>query len=89
MLKATAKIVLLLLSAILILYFAIDIFAYFFQPMYMSAPMPAPPPPMMGMEAGPIKINISEETPWLSIVKLLTTVLGTYLGIKVINKYVK
>lgn len=49
----------------------------------------APPPLPIGIEAGPLKVSIGESTPWESVVKLISTVLITYLGIKVINKYVK
>ena len=48
-----------------------------------------PPPPPMQAEAGPLKIVIDSATPWESIAKLMTSILGTYLGIKFINKYVK
>ena len=48
-----------------------------------------PPPPPLGIEAGPIKVVVDEETSWMAIAKALVTVLSTYLGIKLINKYVK
>ena len=54
-----------------------------------SMPMGLPPPPPMSMEAGPIKVVIDEATPWESLAKLVSTILATYSGIKVINKYVK
>ena len=41
------------------------------------------------IEAGPIKITLSNATEWMTVFKLMFTVLGTYAGIKVINKYVK
>lgn len=68
-----------------------ELMQYFFKPMYALAPAPLPPPvsPMMGIEAGPIKVNISEDTPWQGIAKLLVTVLGAYLGIKLVNKFCK
>lgn len=62
----------------------VDLIQYFYKPMYALAP-----PPMMGMEVGPIKVNISEDTPWQGIAKLLVTVVGAYLGIKLVNKYCK
>ena len=49
----------------------------------------APPPPSIGVEAGPLKVVIDDNTPWELIIKAITTILSTYLGIKVINKYVK
>lgn len=85
------KILLYLASGVLLIYFSIDVFEYFLKPMFLAVPVPTapPPPPMMSVEAGTVKVVISEETPWISIAKMLTTVLGTYLGIKLINKYVK
>jgi hypothetical protein len=52
----------------------------------MSAP---PPPPPIGIEAGPVKVSVDENTSWMAIAKALVTILSTYLGIKLINKYVK
>ena len=50
--------------------------------------MSAPPPPI-GIEAGPVKVSVDENTSWMAIAKALVTILSTYLGIKLINKYVK
>lgn len=41
------------------------------------------------IEAGPIKITLSNATDWMTVFKMMFTVLGTYAGIKVINKYIK
>ena len=41
------------------------------------------------IEAGPIKITLSNATDWTTVFKMMFTVLGTYAGIKVINKYIK
>lgn len=90
--KKILTLLLLALSTYLIIKYGVDLYDhYHMRKLMMNATkaVAMPPPPMMGMEAGPIKVNISEETPWSSIAKLLSTVLGTYLGIKVINKYVK
>ena len=94
MLKKTLIGLVIIVAAYLVISYGMDVYDhYFMRKLMIEAPkavgLPPPPPPMMGMEAGPIKVNISEETPWSSIAKLLATVLGTYLGIKVINKYVK
>lgn len=45
--------------------------------------------PVIGVEAGPAKVIITEETPWSSIAKLLVTIWGTFLGMCLINKYIK
>lgn len=41
------------------------------------------------IEAGPIKITLSNATDWTTVFKMMFTVLGTYAGIKVINRYIK
>lgn len=41
------------------------------------------------IEAGPIKVVIDSATDWITVFKMVFTVLGTYLGIRVINKYIK
>ena len=41
------------------------------------------------IEAGPIKITLSNATDWMTVFKMMFTVLGTYAGIKVINKVIK
>lgn len=83
--------ILLVISSSLIIFYGYQLVEYFFMPRALMSPLmlPPPPPPVMGLEAGPIKVILSEETPWASIIKLLSVVLGTYLGIKLINKYVK
>lgn len=93
--KKTLIILLLLLSSYFIIKYGIDLYQVYFginatPDLAPKSSMPMPPPPAsIGMEAGPIKINMSENTPWESIIKLICVVLTTYLGIKVINKYVK
>jgi hypothetical protein len=78
---------LLLIASYFIVKYGIDLYNIYFAPKALV--MAPPPPPMIGMEAGPVKVNISEDTPWESIAKLVSTVLITYLGIKLINKYVR
>ena len=41
------------------------------------------------IEAGPIKITLSNATEWMTVFKMMFTVLGTYAGIKIINKVIK
>lgn len=41
------------------------------------------------IEAGPIKITLSNATEWMTVFKMMFTVLGTYAGIKIINKIIK
>ena len=41
------------------------------------------------IEAGPIKITLSNATEWSTVFKMMTTILGTYLGVKIINKVIK
>ena len=38
---------------------------------------------------GPIKITLSNATEWSTVFKMMTTILGTYLGVKIINKVIK
>lgn len=78
----------LLVCAFLIIGFSIPIIEHYFFPTMLLS-MPAPPPPVIGVEAGPVKVMITEETPWSSIAKLLVTILGTFLGIRLINKYIR
>lgn len=87
MLKKLLILFVLLVSAYLIFYFSVPLIEYFIMPKALM--MPAPPPPVIGVEAGPVKVIITEETPWSSIAKLLVTILGTFLGIRLINKYIK
>jgi hypothetical protein len=41
------------------------------------------------IEAGPIKLTLSNATDWITIFKMMFTLLGTYAGIKIINKVIK
>lgn len=86
MVKKILILLLFLVSAYLIFYFGMPVVDHYLMPKPLM--MPAPPP-VIGVEAGPLKVVITEATPWSSIIKLLVTVLGTFLGIKLINKYVK
>ena len=47
------------------------------------------PPPTASIDAGFMKVIISEDTSWITIAKLISTIIVTYLGLKLINKYVK
>ena len=41
------------------------------------------------IEAGPIKLTISNSTDWGTVFKMVLTILSTYAGIKFINKIFK
>ena len=87
MLRKILILLVLVISAFLIIEFAIPVIEHYFFPTMLLS-MPAPPP-VIGVEAGPIKVMITDETPWSSIFKLLATILGTFLGIRLINKYIR
>ena len=74
---------LLLISAYLLYNYGKNIIWYYDVMMHPPAPV------AIGVEAGPIKVSLDEATDWSSVCKALVTLLGTYLGIKLINKYVK
>jgi hypothetical protein len=63
---------------------------------------PPPPPPMDGESQAPraptiihvsptdgLKVELQETTSWNTILQLVFTLLSTYLGLKLINRYVK
>jgi hypothetical protein len=87
----------LLIATYLIYSYGMDVFNHYYyeflrltaKPLSIPPAGGLPPPPPMQMEAGPLKVVIDSATPWESIAKLICSILGTYLGIKVINKYVK
>ena len=59
-----------------------------------SKPVTLPPvvvesTPTMKINVAGMSIDISEQTPWESIFKMLFIVLGTYAGIRLTNKYIK
>ena len=41
------------------------------------------------IEAGPIKLTLSNSTDWATVFKMVLTILATYAGIKIINKVIK
>lgn len=41
------------------------------------------------IEAGPIKLTLSNSTDWTTVFKMVLTILTTYAGIKIINKVIK
>jgi hypothetical protein len=52
---------------------------------------PPPPPPPTVIEASlsqGIRVELQNDTSWQTILQLVFTVLATYLGLKLINKYV-
>lgn len=88
MIRKILILLVLIISTLLIVEFSIPVIEYYFFPKMLLS-MPAPPPPVIGVEVGPVKVIITEETPWSSIAKLLVTILGTFLGIRLINKYIR
>lgn len=40
------------------------------------------------IEAGPIKITLSNATDWSTVFKMILVILATYAGIRAINKYI-
>jgi carbon starvation protein CstA len=87
--KLILKFILLIIATLVLIYLGMEMVQFFVPVKSFSVPAVIPMPSLIGMEAGPIKVNINESTPWESIVKMMSTVLGTYLGFKIINKYVK
>ena len=77
-------VILLAIALFLLIKFGFEIYSAYFIPLMVEIPNTS-----IGIEAGPIAVQIDQDTPWSSIVKLVTTVLSTYLGYKLINKYVK
>lgn len=49
-----------------------------------------PPPPDASIEvAGVVKVQINEDNSWETILKLVSTILVTYAGIRLINKKIR
>ena len=72
-----------ILAAIGVGFYASEIYSHYFLTHMIAAP-----PPPIGGSVGPVSFYINEDTPWQSIIKLISVVVGTYLGIKLINKYI-
>lgn len=70
------------IGAYLCVDYAMDLYRYYHM-------MLMPAPKAIGLEAGPVKAVIDPDTPWEGIAKLIVTVVGTYLGIRLVNKYIK
>jgi len=66
----------------LLIHYSWDLFLYHLQ--FFEHPLTTD-----SIEAGPIKITLSNATDWSTVFKMITTVLGTYAGIKIINKLIK
>ena len=47
------------------------------------------PKAAMMIEGAGIKVEVTNNDDWMTIAKAITAILGTYLGFKIINKYVK
>jgi hypothetical protein len=41
------------------------------------------------IEVGPVKLTLSNATDWMTVFKMMFTTLGTYAGVKLINKVIK
>lgn len=67
-----------------------------------APPPPSPPPPADGAPVPPpaptiihvsptdgLRVELQETTSWNTILQLIFTLLATYLGVKLINRYVK
>jgi len=46
-------------------------------------------PVAIGISAGPVEVSLTDSTDWDSVFKALVTIIGTYLGVKLVNKYVR
>lgn len=44
---------------------------------------------MMSLEVPGVKVSIDEGTSWTTIAQTIVAVLGSYFGVKLINKYIK
>ena len=73
--------ILFLICAYLLYGYSLDLISYY-QGLF-AVPM------AIGVEVGPVKITLDNATEWSTVFKMLLTALGTYAGIKVIDKYIK
>ena len=73
--------ILILFSVYLLYGYSLDL-VHYYEVLY-AVPL------AIGVEVGPIKVTLDNVTEWSTIFKMLVTVLGTYAGTKVINKYIK
>ena len=71
------------IAVYLLSHYAWDLFLYYVDLFLVS------PKSTDSIEAGPIKLTLSNATDWMTVFKMMFTVLGTYAGIKVINKVIK
>ena len=71
------------LAIYLLSQYAFDLLVYYAQLFELT------PKNTDSIEAGPLKITLSNVTEWNTVFKMMFTILGTYAGIKVINKYIK
>lgn len=73
---------------LLLVWFAGNLLWYYGENLYYYYQMWAIPK-TDSIEAGPIKLTLSNSTDWGTVAKMLVTILGTYGGIKLINKVLK
>ncbi len=61
--------------------FATDL--YWYYKMLSEVPLSAT------LNVGPMSATIDNDTPWEGIAKLVVSILSTYLGVRLIHKYIK
>ena len=59
---------------------------YYMSTMVTTVALPPPPPDASIEVAGVVKVQINEDNSWETILKLISTILVTYAGIRLINK---
>ena len=74
--------ILISIAAYLLLGYTLHLIMYYMQ--FFEHPLTTD-----SIEAGPIKITLSNVTEWNTVAKMIVTVVGTYAGIKAVNKYIK
>ena len=76
--KTALKIILVILAAIYV--YDCAMYYYFIKAMPKAAIM---------IEGAGVKVEVTNNDDWMTIAKAMAAILGTYLGFKIINKYVK
>ena len=74
-------IVVLVIGLFYIKEFATDL--YWYYRMISEVPLSAT------LNIGPMSATVDNDTPWEAIAKLVVSILSTYLGVRLIHKYVK
>ena len=85
--KMRRKIILALFITIMLGIGSYIVVDYYMSTMITATPILPPPPPDASIEvAGVVKVQINEDNSWETILKLVSTILVTYAGIRLINK---